>query len=77
MQNTSPKLTKKQRKHNWFPNEAVKRSIKEGKQLSPIYWGALPEFQITYPNGYLAPVKVVQTKKGVPFINLTLRKNFV
>ena len=67
---TKPKLTKKQIKRTNGPNSAVRFSLSAGKKLSPIYVGALPQFSLTYPNGQ---VRVMQTKKGIPFINTTLR----
>ncbi len=72
--NSKKKLTKKQRKASRPPNFAVQQSIKNGTRMSPIHCGALPEFSVTYPLGPNMPPKIIQVKKGVPFVNMTLRK---
>ena len=72
--NSKKKLTKKQRKASRPPNFAVQQSLINGTMVSPIYCGALPEFKVVYPLGPTMPPKIIQVKKGIPFINTTIKR---
>ena len=69
---TKSRLTKKQIKRIDGPNSAVRFSLAQGKRMSPIYFGALPEFKVISHN-YAYTSSTVKIKKGIPFINTTLR----
>ena len=68
------KATKKQRKLNTEPNERVKNSLEKGHLFNKIYLGRNPVYKIKKPAYLGEPVKYVKTAKGIPFVNVTLRK---